>query len=579
MKAITSLIVLIASFTSSLYGEINYYNSENFTAQCNDELKSSSLTKVYIENDSIYISTTFYHQCCPAFELKISENIDNQIIVQFTDTSSLQCDCMCYMDININVGQSTSMHTKIHFQGMWYEILPKDYSPLIEVGKTWQKMCLIPGLDYTKPKLSTCSINSDATRAFCWNGKFYHHVMEVNYEENGEVKDTISHYIREVSGKIYQVDPSDLPFDGCEEALIYDFTLEVGDTVTLGFDNAKFVVVPIASPQTYGRRHLALAKVSAPEMSNYTIWIEGVGDTRGLFESTKCSQVLGVNSVLACCSLQDSLLYQDTRYPDCGQRPPYQFFIEEGKTWTSIMHCFMTGDTYSRSSVNIRAENMEDNPYAMIYYPNANDKNYYYKEVNGRVSVHDIGFSYLIYDFSLNKGDTITVGNPYEMPMHLTVDSTNYRVYEDSILRKTLHLSGDIQTTWIEGIGDINSPLGYWQEFPTNGCITSLACCAIDDKTVYINPLYPDCGIHLGFTSTLSHQFKIYPNPASEQLSIIGDISPEMSYQIITPLGQLVQSGVLTHDINLSIEDGIYLFIIKNGNLTLGLERLIIHAN
>nr|MDA3853091.1 T9SS type A sorting domain-containing protein [Bacteroidales bacterium] len=547
----------------------------DFTAQCNDELKSVSPTQAYLENDSIFLKTTIYHQCCPAFELKISDNVNDLIMVQFTDTTSLQCDCMCHMDIIINVGKATSKHTKINYLGTWYELLPKDYSPLIEVGKTWNSLSLIPGLEYSKPSRSKYSINSDATQAFCWNGKFYHHVMEYNYGEDGEIEDTISHYIREESGKVYQVDPSGVSFDGCEEALIYDFTLDIGDTVTLGFDSIQFVVVPTATPLIYEPRQWALAEASAPEMSSYTTWIEGVGDTRGLFESSKSLQLVGVNNVLACCSLKDSLLYQDTRFPECGQRPAYQFFIEEDKTWTSITHNIWD-DSYSRNDISITADKMVDNPYAMVFYSKLDDKSYYIKEANGTVYQHEGDHNYLIYDFTLNVGDTVTVGNPQEMPLHLTVDSVLYRTYEDSILRKTLYLSGAGLMTWIEGIGEINSPLGYWQPSPTNGCITSLACCAIDGKTAYINPAYPNCGIHLGFASTLSQQFSIYPNPASRGLSIIGDISADRRYQIITSIGQTVQSGILTQDIDFNLPNGIYLFVVKEDNTVLGLEKLIV---
>lgn len=80
-------------------------------------------------------------------------------------------------------------------------------------------------------------------------------------------------------------------------------------------------------------------------------------------------------------------------------------------------------------------------------------------------------FEYLIYDFSLEIGETITVTNPIapvEMnPGVYTVDSVHFNLFEN-IERKVLYLSGPNpnlgvynQAVWVEGIGGlsiINAP-------------------------------------------------------------------------------------------------------------------------
>lgn len=473
-------------------------SSENFTAVCNsldsEENKSIPYTLVYIEDDSIRISTTITFQCCPKFELKISDITADIVYVQFSDTATMLCDCYCDYGINIVIGKAISTDKIIDFNGKRYEIQPADYQPLIQLNKTWNSINAIPGIDYTYATQIEHSITSAQGIYSCWNGKKYYKVnaQATSYYRNISKKDTIAQYIREENGKVYLLDQSKLAVDGCEEALIYDFTLEVGDTIMVGFDSTSYVVVPIQTPTIQGKRCLALADLSHPELSAYTIWIEGIGDTRGLFKSDRSLLIVGTYYTLTCCRYYDNLIYQNPEYPDCGVRPAYQFFLEEGKKWRSVVNCTLQDTTYIFEQ-KITSENFTNSTFSRRYYLHPNDKFIYIQENDGRIYYVDNRYKVMIYDFTLHSGDSVEVAGYDFNTITLYVDSVTYLQCEDEALRKTLYLSGNGKRIWVEGIGDISSPLGYWFPLPDNGCFTNFACCWKNDELLYRSKNYPDC--------------------------------------------------------------------------------------
>ncbi len=581
MKTINYILGFIIFINISSFSQVNCQFSNNYSAVCKlDDDPDITQTSVFIQNDSIIIEDVLYNQCCPQFALCISEVENDTLYVTFTDTASIFCTCMCYFDIIINAGKFHSNITRINYNGKCHSFLPHDYKPLIQVGKKWNSLRLIPGLENTQPTLLEHTIDSNQTQAFCWNGKFYHEVKAKYIYHGDYVKpsDSITKYIREENGKVYIVDQGIDEENSCDEALIYDFTLDVGDTVTLGFEGIKYVAVPIEISEIQGRRCIALADLTEPEMSVYTIWIEGVGDLRGLFNSTESLYILGATNVLTCCGINDTLIYQNEEYPDCGIRPPYQFFIQEGKTWTTVTNCFIDTDTSYTSEVTISENNMQGNPYAMRFYPDTNYKDYYYQEENRKVYYNQEDEKFLIYDFTKNSGDSIKVGNSfYKEDFNLYVDSVNYIKYEDNNLRKTLYLSGDMNAIWIEGIGDIKSPLESWIPILPCGCVPDFACCSLNGELLYQNPLYPNCGKTSLFISNQYNQIKIFPNPTNGLIEIQGLTGENrFEYVILNILGKVEQKGKIKPTIYLNLNDGLYLLKIKNGIEEIKIVKLVI---
>lgn len=582
MKAIIFILGIVIVFNFTSISQENYLNSNNYTAECiSTDFVDKTQIFVFTENDSIIIEGVLFNQCCPQFELRIYEVINSTLNVTFIDTSTLMCDCMCNFDFRINAGKVPVNVTKVNFNGKYYDLLERRIHSLIEIGKKWNELNMIPGLDNSLPNIIEHKIESDETQAFCYNGKFYHEVKTI-YLVNRDTNalDTIINYIREENGKVYLYDNSIAASNFCSEVLLYDFTLNVGDTVIVGYDLIKYVAIEVSEIQ--GRRSIKLAELSDYPLLHMDImfsatWVEGVGDLRGLYYSGISLYLVGTYNVLTCCSVNDTLIYQNPDYPNCGIRPAYQFFIQEGKVWTTVINCTMFEDTSYKHNDSITGNNMNFSLFAMRYYPYPGIENEYFQEENGRVYYKQEDIKFLIYDFTKEAGDSVKVGNPNEIQYHLFVDSVKYIKYADTNKRKTLYLSGDFNTTWIEGIGDINSPLGYWLPLPDNGCFSDFACCTLNGKLIYQNPKYPNCGINTSIFKGNSNQIQIYPNPSNGLLKISGfEENSNFNYFIYNTIGKLIQQGNIKPTLNLNLSKGLYMFIINSGDKIVKTEKLLV---
>lgn len=102
-------------------------------------------------------------------------------------------------------------------------------------------------------------------------------------------------------------------------------------------------------------------------------------------------------------------------------------------------------------------------------------------------------FEYLIYDFSLNEGDSVQVYNPVSPLPHdvgmLYVDSTSTVTLEDGVQHKVLYLSTlnkQHQPIWVEGVGSlslINTPCAT----PDINDIGHLSCYSRNNVFTYSN--------------------------------------------------------------------------------------------
>jgi hypothetical protein len=158
---------------------------------------------------------------------------------------------------------------------------------------------------------------------------------------------------------------------------------------------------------------------------------------------------------------------------------------------------------------------------------------------------------HILYDFNLNTGDTITV---YSIGFYgvdlIKIQST------DSILiagqyRKRMHLacyssSVNFPEFWIEGIGSSFGPLspGLTCMPVVCVCYPNMICESEQGVQNYIDPIYNSCHYQTCITNVnglkVDNHLKIYPNPASNSLSIstanrLGEIS------IYNSIGEIVR--------------------------------------
>ena len=126
-------------------------------------------------------------------------------------------------------------------------------------------------------------------------------------------------YLREdtISKKIY------FSWWGPEEiGLIYDFNLEVGDSVRIdnyyvGFEDVLLICDSIDSLNINGSLKKRLF-LNSPEFWDTDVWIEGIGSKYGLLCSGYGgSGFAGGGMDLLCCSQNDTLIYFDPIYNSC----------------------------------------------------------------------------------------------------------------------------------------------------------------------------------------------------------------------------------------------------------------------
>ncbi len=262
----------------------------------------------------------------------------------------------------------------------------------------------------------------------------------------------------------------------------------------------------------------------------------------------------------------------------------YKPFIVDSKKYTNVTSCIFGQGTFITEFVMERDgedSNMVDNYFSRSYYPYRNSEEYFY-EVNGKVFFVDYIRSILVYDFMLSTGDSVEVGDPDIHSYKLIVDSVKYLDYGDNELRKTLYLGIEGSYTfsiWVEGIGDLHDPLGYWQDIILNGCSSAFACCSVDGRLLYRSPYYPDCGLFSSVDATSVNDFKISPNPAVDRIFVEGNLNGQMNYQILTMEGFVEMEGALESVISLNLCSGVYLFVLKENNKVIKTEKLVVDCH
>lgn len=144
-----------------------------------------------------------------------------------------------------------------------------------------------------------------------------------------------------------------------------------------------------------------------------------------------------------------------------------------------------------------------------------------------RVFIHSISKEYLLYDFSLNKGDTVTVHN--FIGTTLIVDSVDY-ITLGGVLRKRMKMSSYVGNTtwfdeyWIEGVGS-NNGLTYSGMF--NSGISDitypiLVCYQLDGALLYEDSNFTNCSEPwpLDILEDNIAQVEIYPNPLNGIINV-----------------------------------------------------------
>jgi hypothetical protein len=148
----------------------------------------------------------------------------------------------------------------------------------------------------------------------------------------------------------------------------------------------------------------------------------------------------------------------------------------------------------------------------------------------------------LLYDFSVNVGDTIWEGlfTSNEFLLVSEIDA----VLIDGAYRKRINFKDLPHARWIEGIGNERGLIFYSGELPLDGLWSDLTCFWQDDVEVFHHPDYEKCFEGLpDYTLPVleGSEIKVFPNPTGLGFADIESEQILKTVQIISPTGKPVR--------------------------------------
>jgi hypothetical protein len=170
----------------------------------------------------------------------------------------------------------------------------------------------------------------------------------------------------------------------------------------------------------------------------------------------------------------------------------------------------------------------------------------------------------ILYDFTLNPGDTIMIYSKLysEFYSNLQVVEDTYYTEIDGVIRNIIQFEGG---NWIEGIG---TNRGLFMEVLTNvsNYWTYLECFELDGSPIF-SASGADQGCLLSASNGSSNSdIVIFPNPASGEVKIQG-LDRIDSYQLIDQTGRIIreENSGLNLELNFSgTATGIYVLRIQS---------------
>jgi len=325
------------------------------------------------------------------------------------------------------------------------------------------------------------TIKTDSIRVF--NGKAYYELFsDVSY--GGYVVT----YAREDSGRVFFYTQS------CDkEYLMYDFNLNVGDTVFLvdpqhptSFYNQsnpceltvsdsneyKFVVVDVDSIEynQVKRKMLKLNSIRRP--AYYDVWVEGIGCMRGITYHV-AQHITGVRQLKECYE-SDTLIF-------VNENPEYRLGIRE--SYTAAIYC---GDTYNDA-------NFTNLTQAGVYYDTLQNIKYCDSIIELTLIINSIDTTPITA--------TICAGSSYDFfGDSLTTSDTYYKTLQsvfgcDSVIELTLMVNTFLFTPITASICESDSYSFKGEELSDAGIyydtLTAFAGCdSIIELSLTVNPIY-----------------------------------------------------------------------------------------
>jgi len=184
----------------------------------------------------------------------------------------------------------------------------QDYFPLIQENNTWNVLTVVGSIFDTSYFTTTYKLTGDTIISSKTYKKLY------TSEEEQAVNWSLWGFMREdTDKKVWIRWHSDE-----EEFLVYDFSIEVGDSVLVGVDNPEYLRVDSISENEINqsqRKKFWLSAINYPSYYTET-WIEGIGSNKGICWSGSVLVVGGWYRLL-CMYENETLIYSNPNYESC----------------------------------------------------------------------------------------------------------------------------------------------------------------------------------------------------------------------------------------------------------------------
>ena len=332
-----------------------------------------------------------------------------------------------------------------------------DYAPLLEEGKTWHYT------DYNWATGKTYTFTEKLSGDSIVNGVTY--MKYVSHDQSAP--DVL---LREDGGKVYKYDSQKQA-----ETLLYDFTMSVGECVFTQTNVGRTwgMMVSAVGKTDFGgkeRKVLTICEWDGQWGDDVNIihdisqvWVEGMGSAGGLL--TTLMPWPGNTIRLDSIETADGSVFgfEDLRFRWNAN------FAKDGKVWNcqkdGVGYSYsLSGDTIIKARLYQRV--FEKNP---VRY---GDEDFHYygavRQAGKQVFLceKDVDEEYLLYDFSLQEGETMEPGERAEG--YLVQDATI--TYAHEVARRFFSLaptSGVEPTnvlTCVEGIGCATDPFRFYSD-------------------------------------------------------------------------------------------------------------------
>ncbi len=355
-----------------------------------------------------------------------------------------------------------------------------------------------------------------------WEQGWYHEKLYSSNEDGSDARRE-GLYL-ETAGKVFKKTGPAVK----EERLIFDITMVVGDTIELLDDTLVAISTDtVQYADGVDRKRIVLTCVNNPDIGIEVIWVEGIGDVSVTENYCSIDNVEG----LTCYVDDEQVIYHSQWSDNCWLDPPEYDFLDFNKYWINYSKSVDNQESYLMKIQDGFYVLDNDKRYHQVLFtyeehiPDWQNSEVYLREEGDSIWQYSSAGEFLLYDFSLMKGDTFDVTLKDESKVKTVVNEVDTMTMLDESRRKVILFNpvqgeiypfGDI--TWIEGIGSTSGLLKH------NGFrdATDTLVCHGEFNFVYQNSEYSSCWI-VATEDLINEEVSIYPNPVSRQLFITTD--------------------------------------------------------